>query len=284
MTVNELYRQGAEMLDYAFVENAFFDARWLVEKALGINSTQFALKKDKEVSKKDEVEFLSLIRRRIAGEPLQYILGEWEFMGYPFLVGEGVLIPRPETELLADFAKDLLKDKKSPVIFDLCSGSGCIAISVAKLLPKAKVYAVEKSGDALSYLKKNVKLNKAKNVEVISGDIADRRLLQGIVPDLILSNPPYIKSEEIPTLQKEVQREPSMALDGGADGLDFYKILAADWLSRLPKGGVMAVECGEAQAEDISQLFFLAGGVTETINDLSGIQRVVTATKKQIIR
>lgn len=281
MTVNELYRQGAEMLDYAFVENAFFDARWLVEKALGINSTQFALKKDKEVSKKVEVEFLSLIRRRIAGEPLQYILGEWEFMGYPFAVGEGVLIPRPETELLVDFAKDFLKDKKAPVVFDLCSGSGCIAISVAKLFPKAKVYAVEKSADALSYLKKNVKLNKAKNVEIISGDIADRRLLQGIVPDLILSNPPYIKSEEIPTLQKEVQREPSMALDGGADGLDFYKILASDWLSRLPKSGVMAVECGEAQAEDVSQLFFLAGGVTDTINDLSGIQRVVTATKNR---
>ena len=281
MTVNELYRQGAEMLAYAFVENAFFDARWLVEKALGINSTQFALKKDKEVSKKVEVEFLSLIRRRISGEPLQYILGEWEFMGYPFTVGEGVLIPRPETELLVDFAKDFLKDKKSPVVFDLCSGSGCIAISVAKLFPKAKVYAVEKSTEALGYLKKNVKLNKTKNVEIISGDIADRRLLQGIVPDLILSNPPYIKSEEILTLQKEVQREPSMALDGGADGLDFYKILASDWLSRLPKGGVMAVECGEAQAEDVSQLFFLAGGVTDTINDLSGIQRVVTATKNR---
>ena len=99
--------------------------------------------------------------------------------------------------------------------------------------------------------------------------------------DLILSNPPYIKSEEILTLQKEAQREPSMALDGGADGLDFYKILASDWLSRLPKGGVMAVECGEAQAEDVSQLFFLAGGVTDTINDLSGIQRVVTATKNR---
>lgn len=281
MTVNELYRQGAEMLDYAFVENAFFDARWLVEKALGINSTQFALKKDKEVSKKVEVEFLSLIRRRIAGEPLQYILGEWEFMGYPFAVGEGVLIPRPETELLVDFAKDKLKDKKSPVVFDLCSGSGCIAISVAKLFPKAKVYAVEKSPEALSYLKKNVKLNKAKNVDIINGDIADKRLLQGIVPDLILSNPPYIKSAELPTLQKEVQREPSMALDGGKDGLDFYKILAKNWLYRLPKGSFMAVECGEAQAEDVSQLFFLAGSATDTVNDLSGIQRVVTATKNR---
>lgn len=281
MTLNELYRQGAEMLDYAFIDNAFFDARWLVEKAMGINSTQFALKKDKEVSKKVEVEFLSLIRRRIAGEPLQYILGEWEFMGYPFCVGEGVLIPRPETELLVDFAKDNLKDKKNPVIFDLCSGSGCIGISVAKLFPKAKVYVVEKSDEALSYLRKNVKLNKAKNVEIIKGDIADKKLLQGIVPDLILSNPPYIKSEEMPTLQKEVLREPSMALDGGVDGLDFYRILAENWLCRLLRGSSMAVECGEAQAEDISQLFFLAGSEVDTINDLSGIQRVVTAVKKR---
>ncbi len=281
MTVNDLYRQGAEMLDYALVENAFFDARWLIEKALGINSTQFALKKDKEVNKKTEVEFLSLIRRRLAGEPLQYILGEWEFMGYPFTVGEGVLIPRPETELLVDFAKNTLRDKKAPVVFDLCSGSGCIAVSVAKLFPKAKVYAVEKSPEALSYLKKNVKLNKVRNVEIVSGDIADKKLLQGIIPDLILSNPPYIKTEELPALQKEVQREPSMALDGGTDGLDFYKILAENWLCRLAKGNMMAVECGEAQAEDVSQLFFLAGGVTDTINDLSGIQRVVTAIKNR---
>ena len=281
MTVNELYRQGAEMLDYAFVENAFFDARWLIEKALDIDSTQFALKKDKQVSKKAEVEFLSFIRRRIAGEPLQYILGQWEFMGYPFYVGEGVLIPRPETELLVDFAQEKLKDIKAPVVFDLCSGSGCIGISVAKLFSKAEVYVVEKSDDALSYLKKNVKLNKAKNVRVVSGDIADRKLLQGIVPDLILSNPPYIKSDEISTLQKEVQHEPSMALDGGPDGLEFYRILAENWLYRLPCGASMAVECGEAQAEEVSQLFYLARSETSIINDLSGIQRVVVATKNR---
>ncbi len=279
MTVNELYRQGAEMLDYAFVENAFFDARWLIEKAIGINSTQFALKKDKQVPKKAEVEFLSLIRRRIAGEPLQYILGEWEFMGYPFCVGEGVLIPRPETEILVEFAQENLKNEKSPVVFDLCSGSGCIAISVAKLFPKSKIYAVEKSDKALEYLKKNIKLNKVKNVEVVQGDICSKSLLQGIVPDLILSNPPYIKSDELPTLQKEVLHEPAMALDGGIDGLDFYKILAENWLCRLSKGKKMAVECGEAQAEDISQLFYLAKSETALINDLSGIQRVVVATK-----
>lgn len=280
MTVNELYRQGAEMLDYAFVENAFFDARWLIEKAAGIDSKQFALKKDKKVSSKQEVEFLSLIRRRIAGEPLQYILGEWEFYGNPFCVGEGVLIPRPETELLVDFAKEKLQGKSAPVVFDLCSGSGCIAISVAKLFPKAKVYAVEKSHEACVYLKKNIKLNKAKNVELINGDISNADILKGITPDLILSNPPYIKTDEMPTLQKEVQHEPSMALDGGIDGLDFYNILASQWMGKMPLGTVMAVECGEGQAEDISQMLFLSKCEVDIINDLSGIPRVVTAVKR----
>lgn len=280
MTLNELYRQGAEMLDYAFVENAFFDARWLVEKAVGIEPNQFALKKDKKVSKKQEIEFLSLIRRRIAGEPLQYILGEWEFYGNDFVVGEGVLIPRPETELLVDLAKEKLQGKTNPVVFDLCSGSGCIAISVAKLFPKAKVYAVEKSKEAAAYLKKNIKLNKAKNVELIEGDIASADILKDVTPDLILSNPPYVKSDEMPTLQKEVQHEPAMALDGGADGLVFYDILAKQWIPKMPAGAMMAVECGESQAEDILQMFYLMKCDVDTINDLSGIPRVVTAIKR----
>lgn len=281
MTVNELYRQGAEMLDYAFVENAFFDARWLIEKAVGIEPKQFALKKDKPVSKKDEVKFLSLIRRRIAGEPLQYILGEWEFMGYPFEVGEGVLIPRPETELLVDFAKEQLEGKANPVVFDLCSGSGCVAISVAKLFPKAKVIAVELSREACVYLKKNIKLNKVKNVELVMDDIKIPTLLKDVTPDLILSNPPYVRSEDLFTLQKEIQREPEMALDGGADGLDYYRVLSTQWFPRLTKGGVMAVECGEGQTEDVSQMFALMHGETSVINDLSGIPRVVTAVKER---
>lgn len=280
MTVNELYRQGAEMLDYAFVENAFFDARWLIEKALDIEPNQFALKKDKNVKPKQEIEFLSLIRRRIAGEPLQYILGEWEFMGYPFKVGEGVLIPRPETELLVDFAKEKLHGKTNPVVYDLCSGSGCIAISVAKFFPKANVYAVEKSSDACAYLEKNIKLNKVKNVELIQGDIAEFSISKYAVPDLILSNPPYIKSDEIPLLQKEVQHEPVMALDGGKDGYDYYDILAKEWLSKVPSGTIMAVECGEGQAEDISQMFALMKCDTGILNDLSGIPRIVTAVKR----
>ncbi len=281
MTVNELYRQGLEMLDYAFIENASFDARWLIEKAVGIDSKQFALKKDKQVSKKDEVKFLSLIRRRIAGEPLQYILGEWEFMGYPFEVGEGVLIPRPETELLVDYAKKTLEGKKNPVILDLCSGSGCIAISIAKLFPKARVIAVELSREACIYLKKNIKLNKVKNVELVMDDIKLPTLLKDVEPDMILSNPPYVRSEDIFTLQKEVQREPEMALDGGADGLDYFRVLSTQWFPRLKTGGMMAVECGEGQTEDVSQMFALMRGTTEIINDLSGIPRVVTVIKER---
>ncbi len=280
MTLNELYRQGAEMLDYAFIENAFFDARWLVEKAAGIEPNQFALKKDKNVSKKNEVEFLSLIRRRIAGEPLQYILGEWEFYGNTFRVGEGVLIPRPETELLVDFVKDRLQDKKEPVVFDLCSGSGCIAVSLAKLFPKARIYALEKSHEACVYLKMNIKLNKVGNVEILQGDIACTDILKSVTPDLIVSNPPYVKTSEMADLQKEVQHEPAMALDGGEDGLDFYKIIAKEWLSKMRAGSLLAVECGEGQTEDVSQMFALMKSDTGIINDLSGIPRVVTAVKR----
>lgn len=280
MTLNELYRQGAEMLDYAFIENAFFDARWLVEKAVGIEPNQFALKKDKKVGKKDEVEFLSLIRRRIAGEPLQYILGEWEFYGNTFCVGEGVLIPRPETELLVDFAKEKLQSKAGPVVFDLCSGSGCIAVSVAKLFPKAKVYAFEKSHEAIVYLKKNIKINKVKNVEILQGDISCTDILKSVSPDLILSNPPYVKTSEMADLQKEVQHEPAMALDGGVDGLDFYNIIAKEWISQLKSGTLIAVECGEGQTEDVSQMFALMKCDTDIINDLSGIPRVVNAVKR----
>lgn len=279
MTINELYKQGALYLEDAEKENAGFDARCLMEHVLKVNSTKFMLIRDKKIDAKRELEYLSLIRRRVSGEPLQYILGQWDFMDSKFYIGEGVLIPRPETELLVDFAVDFLKDKKNPIVFDLCSGSGCIAVSVAKAVKGCTVYAVEKSDEAFKYLEKNIKLNSAKNVKAIKGDVFDIMLLNGIVPDLILSNPPYIPSDEIPLLQVEVQKEPAMALDGGIDGYDFYKALSLDWLKRISVGGAMAVECAENQADDISQMFSLSGAQSDVINDLSGFPRVVTAIK-----
>ena len=279
MTISELEKLGSQKLRASGKENSDFDARCLLEFVLNLNPTQYLLNRSEEVDSVCAEKFLSLVERRSNGEPLQYILGKWEFMGLPFYVGEGVLIPRPETEMLVEFALDFLKDKKNPVVIDLCSGSGCIAISVAKHLPNAKVYAVEKSDLAFPYLKKNIWLNCVFNVSAVHGDIFDRTLLSDIKPDLILSNPPYIRSPEIASLQSEVRNEPSMALDGGEDGLVFYREIANGWLDRLGTGGAIAVECAEDQTEDIIRMFSEKTQYAEAFNDLSGLPRMVTAIK-----
>ena len=279
MTVNELCRQGAEILEDSGVDNAGFDARCLLEFLLNIDTTRYMLIRNDKADIRTYNDYMSFIRRRATGEPLQYILGKWEFMDGEFFVGEGVLIPRPETELLVDFTVDFLKNKENPIVFDLCSGSGCIAISVANAVKNSTVYAVEKFDAAYSFLKKNIEHNNAENVIAVKGDIFDSSLLKDIQPDLILSNPPYIRSSDMPFLQREVRKEPSTALDGGNDGYDFYRVLASDWLQRIPKGGAMAVECAEDQTEEISQMFFLSRSRVNTIKDLSGFPRVVTAVK-----
>ena len=279
MTISELEKLGSQKLRASGKENSDFDARCLLEFVLNLNPTQYLLNRSEEVDSVCAEKFLSLVERRSNGEPLQYILGKWEFMGLPFYVGEGVLIPRPETEMLVEFALDFLKDKKNPVVIDLCSGSGCIAISVAKHLPNAKVYAVEKSDLAFPYLKKNIWLNCVFNVSAVHGDIFDSTLLSDIKPDLILSNPPYIRSLEIASLQSEVRNEPSMALDGGEDGLIFYREIANGWIDRLGTGGAIAVECAEDQTEDIIRMFSEKTQYAEAFNDLSGLPRTVTAIK-----
>ena len=279
MTISELEKLGSQKLRASGKENSDFDARCLLEFVLNLNPTQYLLNRSEEVDSVCAEKFLSLVERRSNGEPLQYILGKWEFMGLPFYVGEGVLIPRPETEMLVEYALDFLKDKINPVVIDLCSGSGCIAISVAKHLPNAKVYAVEKSDLAFPYLKKNIWLNCVFNVSAVHGDIFDSTLLSDIKPDLILSNPPYIRSLEIASLQSEVRNEPSMALDGGEDGLVFYREIANGWLDRLGTGGAIAVECAEDQTEDIIRMFSEKTQYAEAFNDLSGLPRTVTAIK-----
>lgn len=277
MTISELLKSGAERLKAAGTDDAEYDARCLAEYAL--NCDYFALRLDfqKELDEKAVEKYFSLIERRLSGEPLQYILEEWEFMGLPFKVGEGVLIPRPETEILAEFAFDFLKKKNVPVVFDLCSGSGCIAISVAKFCPNSTVYAVEKSDAAFNYLMKNIELNGVKNVKAVKGDVFDKTILFGIAPDLILSNPPYIRSSDIDGLQSEVKKEPITALDGGEDGYDFYRVIASDWIKQIKSGGAIAVECAEDQTEYICELFSEHASDVKAYNDLSGLPRGVIA-------
>lgn len=277
MTTGELIKFGAETLKSFGIDDYGFDSRCLAQHILQCDNTSLHMNYSQEIEPKKVEAFTRLIERRVNGEPLQYILGEWEFMGFPFKVGRGVLIPRPETELLVEFAIDFLKNKDNPVVFDLCSGSGCIAISVAKLCPNATIYAVEKSDDAFEFLLENIRLNHAGNIHAVKGDIFNSDLLPDIRPDLILSNPPYIRSEEIESLQTEVKEEPVMALDGGSDGYDFYRIIALDWLKRIKKGGMLAVECAEEQTEYISELFSENAAEVRPYSDLSGLPRGVTA-------
>lgn len=227
----------------------------------------------------DNGDVEQMITRRLAGEPLQYILGEWEFYSLPFAVGEGVLIPRPDTEILVDTALDFLAGKSSADCIDLCAGSGCVGIAVAKNCPGVRISALEKSDKAYEFLCRNIRLNNA-SVTPIKGDVTARGSGRY---DLILSNPPYIKTEVLATLGREVQKEPRQALDGGPDGLYFYRAILDNWLCCLKKGGMLAVEIGFDQADEVKALFLAAGlkniGVKR---DFGNNQRVVFGTLDDI--
>ena len=279
-TVNEVYRSGVKLLELNNVEDAEFDARCLIEYLLDINTTQFMLSRQEKIDDDIQNRFIELINKRISGTPLQYIIGRWEFMGNTFIVGEGVLIPRPETEMLVDLAVEHLKSVDNPVVVDFCSGSGCIAISVAKIFPDAKVYAVEKYDEAYSYLVKNIELNNVKNVIAIQGDLFDKFVLDGVIPNIIISNPPYIRKSDIPTLSKEVLCEPHTALDGGSDGYDFYRFLCDYWFGEyLSDNSAMMLECAEDQGDYISEMFSEYTDNTKVVYDFNGLQRIVTSYK-----
>lgn len=215
------------------------------------------------------------VKRRLTGEPLQYIFGRWEFYGYPFLVGKGVLIPRPETELLVDIAAEMLSADST--VLDLFSGTGCIPLSIT-LKTGAKCYAVELHDAAFSYLGKNIALNKA-NVTALQADACDGTLFPGLTFDAVFANPPYITDEEMKTLMREVRFEPETALCGGEDGLYFYKRFIPAWAGRIKDGGFMACEIGETQGEAVSAVMQASGLQTRIIKDYAGLDRVVMGTK-----
>lgn len=280
LTVNDLFRLGVKTLNEANIEDAEFDARCLLESVLDIDTSKFFMTREETVDTELSEKYFKLINRRTIGEPLQYIIGKWEFYGNSFYVGEGVLIPRPETEMLVDEAKAFLSVNPSATVVDFCSGSGCIAISVAKLFPNAKVFAVEKYYKAYSYLLKNIASNRVDNVTAVKGDIFDKNILSDIQPDLLISNPPYIRSEDIKSLKKEVMREPHTALDGGNDGYDFYRVLCEYWFEKhLKSGSAMMLECAEDQGDTLKKMFSEKSLETKILNDYNGLQRVVIAYK-----
>lgn len=279
MTVPALRNAVKSLLTRAGVENPDGDAAEILCAALNCTHTQLILRED-GISEEEAEQAMQMARRRADGEPLQYVLGAWSFMGRDYKVGEGVLIPRDDTEVVVGEALKLAKPLPHPVIVDLCAGSGIIAITLAKELPDATVYAVEKSEKAFAYLEKNTALNQAA-VKAIHADLRDCAddFEDGSV-DLIVSNPPYIRSDEIAGLQSEVQYEPKMALDGGESGYDFYEMILALWTRKLKQGGCIAFEIGEGQYPYIAKLLTRAGytDISGT-PDIQGITRTVTARK-----
>lgn len=282
MTVGEAYRKTKDILTEAGFEAPAFEALCLVEKVFGFNRLALITMGEETAATDEKLALLAeLTEKRLSHEPLQYIIGKWSFMGIDLLVGEGVLVPRDDTEVVTSLCIDFLSGKENPSVIDLCAGSGAISLALEKYA-NCKVTAVELSDKAFSYLTQNIKLNNSA-VNALNGDIfechkdiADNSL------DLIVSNPPYIKSADIAALQEEVQHEPVMALDGGESGLDFYRRIVPLWKSKLKAGGALAFELGEGQYDEVCRI--LAdngfGGIIESI-DFGGIQRAIIGTLLQ---
>ena len=271
MNLKQAYSYAVQFLEGNNVDEADFKALCVSCFCAGIKNSEYLAHVNDDIIHSRLAKYLWELKE---GKPLQYVLGKWDFYESEFFVGEGVLIPRPETEELVELCLNYAKVLESPVIFDLCSGSGCIGISLAKKLKKSTVYCIEKSEDAFKYLKKNA--DGIENVITVHGDINDSFDLPKA--DIIISNPPYIKTDDIKSLQSEVGYEPEMALDGGDDGLDFYRIINAKWASQLKDGGKLFLEIGNEQGSEMRAVLTNFKDV-EIHKDIYKNDRMVTALK-----
>lgn len=275
MNLKEAYDYSRLFLSGNKIDESDFKALCVVCSLANIKNNQFEMYSGDFVSNKKLADMLWKLK---SGEPLQYVLGKWDFYESEFCVGSGVLIPRPETEELTDAVVKAAKNILNPVVYDLCSGSGCIGISVAKAVPGAKVYCVEKSDAACEYLIKNSYL--AKNAVPVKGDICRPEEIIKEAADIIVSNPPYVKTADISNLQSELAYEPKAALDGGADGLFFYNVIANKWKSALKSGGKLCLEIGEDQGNAVSDILADAGFKNiEVKKDIYQNNRMVFAEK-----
>ena len=259
----------------AGIASARLEAQLLLAHVLKCTRTQLYTGFDKPLAEPELATYRELIRRRLAGEPVAYLLGEAELWGLPFYVDANVLVPRPDTETVIEVARSLRPDRAAPCrVLDLCTGSGVIAISLAKELPAARVIATEISEPAAALARKNAERNAvADRVEVRVGDLWEP--VAGERFDLIAANPPYIATAVIETLSAEVKREPRVALDGGRDGMAFYDRICAAARMHLEPGGALVVEHGFDQADAVRERFEAAGFAKITlVRDLGKNPRV----------
>ena len=275
MNISEWMKHARDRLAQTGCPDPDIDARWIAEDVLEMTRQALFFEADRAIPRPQLIRLESMLDRRAAGEPVQYILGVADFMGLKFRVDGSVLIPRQDTEALVEAALiDLRRRPGQPAVLDLCAGSGCIGLSLASLAPNARVTLSDLSSGALGIARANQRELGVK-AELRQGDLFDA--VKGERFDVIASNPPYIPTSELDALQREVRFEPRIALDGGADGLDFYRRIAQSAPDHLAPGGAIFLEVGAGEAPAVLALLSAAlpGGEAGTVKDLNGIERVV---------
>ena len=276
MKIKELINYGTEILINNNVEDSYIVAGLLTQKLLNISKVQLIIKSEDEIEAGLENKYKNMVNKVVQGTPLQYITNEQYFYGLKFYVDENVLIPQPDTEILVEEVINIInlfKDKGNIKILDMCTGSGCIGISLAKNIKNSKVTLVDISKKALDIAKKNAEENNV-NVEIINSDMF-KNINEKY--NLIVSNPPYIETSVIKTLSKEVQNEPNLALDGGKDGLEFYRILASKAYKYLEEDGFLIMEIGYNQKEAVTKILEEAKKYKNIYSkkDLTGNDRII---------
>lgn len=282
MNIGSLRKTCIRTLEDGGVDNAQFDAEQLLMKFCGVTRSDMLLFPALDIPEDKARAALEAVSRRLSGEPLQYILGEWEFYGLPFYVGEGVLIPRQDTETIAELAVSFARARKGAgfLAADLCAGSGCIGITLAKLAG-VPVKLLELSEQALGYLRRNIELNGVQRLcEALCADVLSEDAAGKLPPlDLIVTNPPYLTAQDMRELQTEVAHEPETALFGGEDGLDYYRRMIPLWGAKLRDGGMLAAEIGMGQEKDVMRIFEECGIAAQYKKDLCGVVRVIYGIK-----
>lgn len=251
MTIKQAITKGMIMLKSNNVESPKLKARLLLQYVLDKPRQYIIVYDNKEIDKQQQWQYFVNIEKLTKGIPLQHITHRQEFMKMDFFVDENVLIPRPDTEILVEEVIKIAQKYNSPRILDLCTGSGAIAISLKKFVPNADITAVDISEKALEIAQKNAKKLKTK-INFLKSDLFDK--LDNKKFDIIVSNPPYIRKDEIKKLSEEVQKEPKIALDGGEDGLDFYRIITEQAINYLKTGSLLCFEIGYNQKNDVIKI------------------------------
>ena len=277
MTIFEAYNHTKLKLKAAGIEDSVFEAKAIIRHITGFTNSEILTKYTNELTEFQQNNLTVILRQREIRYPLQYILGEWAFYKYTFKVGVGVLVPRSDTEVLVEECAEYLKNIEKPKVLDLCAGSGCIGISLAKDYSDSAVVLVEKYPEAKRYLDENITLNGAYNAMAILGDVFEGTANTEKY-DLIVSNPPYIPPKEMEIISPETRFEPQTALLGGEDGLDFYRAIIKNYKNSLKDGGMLAFEVGINEAQKVLALLEENGfQETKITKDLNSVERVVTA-------